>query len=155
MTPNNTVQAPYGQVIAVFDRGGRQSARVRISTAIACARCEAGKGCGAGILGKRERDREIEARLAPGLMVAVGDTVDIVMQSTRLLQAAVIAYGYPLAAGLAGAGIAMTLGADDAVAAGVTLLSLFCGYFAAKLRLATGRCAEGMTPLITRRTATP
>ncbi len=154
MTPNSAAQAPYGDVVAVFDQSGRQFARVRISTAIACARCEAGKGCGAGILGGGGRIREIDAELAPGLSVAVGDTVDIAMQSTRLLQAAVIAYGYPLAAGLSGAGVAMAFGADDAVAAAVTLPSLLCGYFVAKLRLATGRCAEGMTPLITGRSVT-
>jgi sigma-E factor negative regulatory protein RseC len=111
-----------GQVLTID--GSR--ARVRIGGTSGCPRCDAGKGCGAGVFGKLlqrkpaiiELSNDIDARIGQGVIVGMSETVFLQMV-TRL-------YAIPLIAGLAGAGLghylSVRMAVDGAAADGIALL---------------------------------
>lgn len=71
-----------------------------------CARCEAGEGCGAGLFSRLLRRRLQELPLAlPGNLenLAAGDHVLLGLSVTAVQNAALLAYGLPLAGVLLGA----------------------------------------------------
>lgn len=78
-----------------------ERARVCVDTPAACARCAAGRGCGALVFSRRG-PVEIDARVAPGLVLRPGDRVRLELESDRLLAVAGLAYGLPLAGLVAG-----------------------------------------------------
>ena len=71
---------------------------------VSCARCAAGNGCGAGLIGQSREPRQLEVPLQPGMTLRTGDRVHISLQPRRVLQAALLAYGLPLG------GISLALG---------------------------------------------
>ncbi len=85
---------PQGTVTAI--RGDR--AVVRVERAFACARCQAGRGCGAGLLEAGRGAREFTLHRPPGIALAPGDRVSLRLAPERLLRAALLAYGLPLIA---------------------------------------------------------
>ncbi len=109
---------------------GPERAIVRVAAAPACARCDAGQGCGAGLF-RRRHEAEIAVRVAPGLVLSPGDRVRLELAPERLLAAAGLAYGLPLAGLVTGAlaaggaapghELAAVLGALGGLAAGVLL----------------------------------
>lgn len=127
---------PRGRVLTV--RKDTVSAVVEVATAINCARCAAGKGCGAGLFGGRRR--RIEAHIAAGIDVHEGDEVSVALAPRRLLNAALTVYGLPLGGALLGAVIAYSLGVGDLFAALAGLAGIAAGIVIARRRAASDRC---------------
>ncbi len=138
---------PRGRVLAVYLSTATPSARVEVTSALRCERCAAGKGCGAGLFGASGGSRSIEARIAPGIAVDVGDDVSIEMAPHSLLRAALLVYGLPLAGALLGAGVAHALGLTDLGAGLAGLGGIAAGFVLARRRL--GNCE--FTPTIVAR----
>ncbi|MDX1516965.1 MAG: SoxR reducing system RseC family protein [Woeseiaceae bacterium] len=137
-----------GTVIAIA--GQPAIARIEVAMAAACPRCAEGKGCGAGLFGRRETARCIEVPLPAGSTLAVGDVVSVDLAPRRLLEAAVIVYGWPLAGAAAGAAAAFIAGAGDVAAPLCTLLGLGGGVWLARNRLRRPACLRRFTPTIGR-----
>ena len=89
------------------------SATVRVETGISCPRCASGKGCGAALLQGGEREVQIDIDLPPGVTPAIGDTVRLAISPVYLLNAALVAYGLPLAGMVLFAGLSLWLAGDD------------------------------------------
>src|SRR5690606_22644192 len=116
--------------------------------AVACARCAAGRGCGAGLL-QKGRTRIFEASVPRGLHFEPGDLVRLELGPEHLLQAAWFAYGLPLL------GIILAVGAASfiadarneslVVAGGV--LGLLAGLLASRRILRKEKCLRNMTPV--------
>lgn len=90
-TPTARITAVHGDRVSLI-----------VDAPLACARCAAGKGCGAGLLGRRAAAKAFELPRPAGLELCVGDEVTLDIQPERLLQASIWAYGLPLAAMLLG-----------------------------------------------------
>lgn len=139
---------PQGKVVAVRhgDDGTRVSIDVDVSAA--CPRCAEGKGCGAGIFGGRRAARRFELPLPPGRDIEVGATVTLDLHPRELLQAAVTAYGLPLAGAAVGAALAYALSLGDAAAAAAALAGVGFGIIAARQRLQRNECLARFEPRI-------
>lgn len=131
------------------------SALVSVDAALTCARCAAGKGCGAGILAGSDRPHRIEVALDPALSLRVGDQVRLSLHSSHLLRASALAYGLPLA------GIVLALAAGswlvdslpDAQAVVLALSGYLAGYVAGRYFLRRENCIERLVPRISGRIA--
>lgn len=126
---------PRGRVLAVDLAKAPPAARVEVTSAVSCARCAAGKGCGAGLFGPAGSGRSIEARIAPGVTVDIGDEVSIELAPPGLLRVAMIVYGLPLCGALLGAGAAYVFGLADLQAALAALGGIVAGFLVARQRL--------------------
>lgn len=128
--------------------GGR-FATVSVEAVAACARCAAGRGCGAGLL-QKGRTRLIQVRLADGLDLEPGDCVRIELAPDRLLRAAWLAYGLPLLALVLAVGAAARISAAGSeftvIASGV--LGLIGGALAGRRILNRSGCLDRMTPSV-------
>jgi sigma-E factor negative regulatory protein RseC len=111
------MNAPEARVVAA----GSDFATVSVEAVAACARCAAGRGCGAGLL-QQGRTRLIEVSVAAGLDLEPGDRVRLELAPERILRAAWLAYGLPLLAMVLGvafaAGMAQPVNDFVAVVAG-------------------------------------
>jgi positive regulator of sigma E activity len=116
-----------------------------------CARCASGKGCGAGIGWEDGRPRRVRALIPAGYELAVGDDVRIELAPERMLAAALIAYGMPLAGGIVGAGAGYLAGLGDAGAATTALAGLAAGAVLGRARLRRNRSLRRLTPTIAAR----
>ncbi len=143
------MENPRGRVVTVSK--DTPSAVVEVITAISCARCAAGKGCGAGLAGGGRKSRRIEAHIALGLDVREGDEVSIELAPRHLLNAALLVYGMPLGGALLGAVIAYSLGFGDLHAAVAGLLGIAAGIAVARRRAGREQCR--FTPTIVARHA--
>ncbi len=126
------------------------SVLLSIDAAPACARCAAGKGCGAGILAGPGRPRRFAVARDPALSLSVGDQVRLSMRSSHLLRASVLAYGLPLA------GIVLSLaagswiidGLGDSQAVMIALPGYLAGYATGRYLLRRENCMERLVPTI-------
>lgn len=120
--------------------------------AVACARCAAGRGCGAGLAaGGEATTRRVLADVEPGVAVRPGDAVELGLAGRQLLSAALYAWGIPLAGALSAAMLAWIGGAGDGPAAAVALAGTVLGAVFARSRLQARRCLSSMTPSVVRR----
>ncbi len=142
------MENPSGRVLAVNQE--IPSAVVEVVAEFSCARCAAGKGCGAGVFGSRQR-RRIEAHIAAGVEIREGDEVSIELAPRHLLNAALIVYGLPLGGGVLGAAIAYAFGLGDATASLAGLAGIALGIALARRRAARDHCQ--FTPTIVARYA--
>ena len=126
---------------------------VEVATALRCARCAAGKGCGAGLIGGGDAPRRVDALVAADLDLRAGDDVLLELSPDRLLHAAWLAYGLPLAGAIAGAALAWFAGAGDPGAAATALGGAALGVGLARLRLRRSGCLQRFTPTIKARLA--
>lgn len=126
---------PTGKVVACHDR----RVTVAVAAPVACRRCAAGRGCGAGMLLAGNAVRAIDADLPEGLTVNPGDHVALQLPPRDLLRAAWLAYGLPLAALVAAvaAGAALSGGNEPALVAWA-VAGLLGGFAAGRRRLARG-----------------
>ena len=112
-----------GRVVAV-DQG---MAEVRLGGTVGCARCDAGKGCGAGVFGRLLKRRPVTIRLDNTVDAGQGQPVMVGIPETLFLRLAARLYLYPLLAGIGGAAVGYhvsTLGNLGPVAADlITLVS--------------------------------
>ena len=138
------MQSQQGTVIALESGADGLRALVEVDMAVACPRCTAGKGCGAGL--SLARNRRVEARVPPGASIHTGDSVELAMAPSNVLRAAGIVYGLPLAAAASGAAIAYLLGLGDPAAALAAVAGLAAGLFLAKRRLRG--CLKDFTPQV-------
>jgi positive regulator of sigma E activity len=143
------VDSPQGKVIDIvaFD-GDERLAVVDVDAPVACARCAAGKGCGAGVFASGGA-RRVEARIPHSLDISAGDTVAIDLADRALLPAALIVYGWPLVGAAAGALLA-TLGpwtGDLAPVAGATGGLAVAGFLANR-RLESRHCISRFRPIV-------
>ncbi len=134
----------HATVVAVFDDG----VTLDVDSAIACARCAAGKGCGAGFLA-RNRNQLVQARLLPGVRVHEGQHVHIELAAQNLLRAALLAYGVPLLGAIAGASIAWATGVGDVAAAIMAVVGIVAGLVVSRGRLRRESCLQRLTPVVT------
>ncbi len=126
------MQVPTGTLVSSAARGGL--ARVRVDEPVACARCAAGRGCGAGIFARQRAGEIIDAHvLDDGL--EPGAAVDILLDDGGLLKAALLAYGYPLAGALAGVLSGSAFG-DSGAAIGA-LAGISAGLLLSRARIGT------------------
>ncbi len=110
---------------------GAATVWVEADRSIGCAKCEAGEGCGGGVLGrlvKRGNSRlEVSNEIA-GL--SPGDEVVIGFDEQALLRTSLMAYLVPLVCLFAAALAAeFLLSAPDIIVAGAGLCGLLAGYF--------------------------
>ena len=142
----DTVQ---GTVLSITAVNNEPQAELDVDPAAICARCAAGKGCGAGLFGSSSQNRRITARLAKGLDVRPGQLVEVAMGPAGILKTATTAYGYPLVGGLAGTAAARVFELGDAAAAVGALAGLFSGFLVARRRLRQDGCLRDLHPVIT------
>jgi len=138
------MNAPEARVITA----GSNVATVAVEAAAACARCAAGRGCGAGLL-QKGRTRLVRVRVADGLELEPGDTVRLELMPLHLLRATWLAYGLPLlalvlsvAAATAIAGVVSDIGVMAFGAAG-----LAGGLVAGRRILRRSDCLQYLTPV--------
>lgn len=142
------MQSPEGTVVSVSDDALGSVAIVAVTAEIACERCKAGKGCGAGLLGGQSAERQVKARVAADLDLHSGDRVSMSLEPRHLLRAAGIVYGYPLLGGVMAAGVVMILGLGDVMAALLALTGLVAGILLARIRIQNSRCLRQFTPVV-------
>lgn len=136
-----------GQVIRINDAPA--SLTVRVQAAAGCARCAAGRGCGAGLGSSGPRSFDIELPLSrDAASLRVGDSVALDLEPGNLLRAALLAYGVPLLGAALLAAVAYAMGASEPVAAGSALLGLVAGMLASGYRSRQGPCLDRMAPRV-------
>ena len=135
---------PVGTVLSVSDH----SAVVRVRGPV-CARCASGKGCGAGLVGSSRAPLRVEAAIADGVTVRVGERVVLGLEDGRLLRAAGYLYGLPLAGLLAASGLAFLAGIDsDALVVAFALSGLAAGATLGRTLVRRDACVRRLMPTI-------
>lgn len=145
------MESPRGRVLTVHDNAVPPRAVVEVTASLRCARCEAGKGCGAGILGGDKSLRRVDVLIPRGLDVRQGDKVSIELAPNKLLRASLIVYGLPLCGAIAGAFAAWLSGAGDIGAAFAALAGAGIGVVVGRLRLRRADCLRHFTPTVSAR----
>ncbi|MEM9305109.1 MAG: SoxR reducing system RseC family protein [Pseudomonadota bacterium] len=113
------------------------SATIAVDPQAGCARCEAGAGCGQGLLFRWfTADRPVRLPVDRQAAVAVGQRVHVGLAPTALLRCSLALYGAPLAGLLAGLAAGQLSAGDPGAAAG-GLAGLAAGLLAAR-RIAAG-----------------
>jgi len=145
------MEQAFGSVIAIQSETSPSSAEVEVSGGLTCARCASGRGCGAGLLGSSNKNRRVTARIASGITVQEGDEVCMELESRRLLQAAWLVYGTPLAAALIASAGAYLTRLPDIYAAVAALVGAGVGVAIARSRLRKTTCLRQFMPIIVAR----
>ena len=142
------METPVGTIVSVDDT----RAVVEVAATAVCARCAAGKGCGAGVL-PGGRLTTLEVDIAQGVAVQPGDHVCLHLEPEDLLRASLLAYGLPLlgmAVALALLRMFSSIDADP-VAVVIALAGLLAGLATGRYLLLRGRrCARNLVPTVTR-----
>lgn len=111
----------------------------------ACPRCAEGRGCGAGLFGRRNRDGVVSLPVPPALELRPGQSVTLGLCEQTLLGAALLVYGQPLAGATIASGAAWLAGLGDPAAVAAALAGLVAGIATARHRLrARDRTASAM-----------
>ncbi len=125
------------------------SVTVRVDKAVSCARCAAGKGCGAGLTSGAGRALELELRVPDsGSPLRVGDSVQLNLLPGNLLRAALLAYGVPLAGAALAAAMAFALGASEPASVTAALAGLMAGMIFSAYRTRRLSCLGNLSPHI-------
>ena len=147
------MENPRGRIISVKHSEPSAYALVEVDATVHCARCAAGKGCGAGLLGGTTGSRRVEALIGAGLAVSEGDEVRIELEPSNLLRASLIVYGAPLGSAIAAAALAYLADLGDLNAALSALGGIVAGLFFARSRLRKSDCLRQFTPTVIERIA--
>jgi len=142
---------PTGTIHSLVANAHGARAIVEVDVSTACPRCAAGKGCGAGLLVGSSRLRRVEAAIGPGMVLAEGDSVEISLASSNLLQAALIVYGLPLFGAIGVAGLAYLLALGDGAAAVAAIIGISLGVLLGRWRLRRNACIENFVPHVEKR----
>jgi len=123
---------------------------VQVDAPVACRRCAAGKGCGAGLLDGSSASRSLDVDVPVGVRLDIGDEVTLTLSPRKLLRAAVLAYGLPLASLVTAATIAWLAGAgpDSPVAVAMVIAGLTAGIFVSRYILNRGAACDQFVPTI-------
>lgn len=133
------------QVVSLTSDG---RARVRVNRETACARCAAGKGCGAGLLGRQRDAGELTLDVPGNLRLQPNDAVELGIADGDLLRASLLVYGLPLVTAMLAAAAAHLANATDAATVVAGLAGLLAGLAVARLRLRQVSCLKNLTPKI-------
>ena len=77
-----------GQVLSVDAKTDPAHAVVEVEASFRCARCAAGKGCGAGLFAGDSKSRRVDALVTSQLELQVGDRVTLLgRDGTELISA--------------------------------------------------------------------
>lgn len=144
---------PQGTVVAIIRDAGGARALVDVDAQAVCARCAAGRGCGAGVFSGRSGGRRLEVAVGQDVELAEGDIVGIELAPRNLLRAALIVYGLPLAGAASAAALAYVAALGDGGAALMAIAGLFAGALISRRRLADESCLARFTPVISGRVA--
>jgi sigma-E factor negative regulatory protein RseC len=144
------MDSPRGRVIQLESSCSVLLAEVEVNAVSSCARCAAGKGCGAGLLAGDKR-RRLQALVANGVEIKEGDEVRIELAPRNLLRASWLVYGVPLTAAVLTAAIAYLLDFGDTAAVFAATAGLAVGLLIARGRLRTAGCLRDFTPTIVER----
>lgn len=136
--------------MSVMTRGDRIVATIGVDVSTVCARCAAGKGCGAGLLIGAGATRHVEAVAGRELRLSPGDTVEVRLAPRSILHAALVAYGAPLAGALTAAAVAYGLSFGDVEAAAASLAGLAVGMFVSRLYLKKPACLSRFEPTVSK-----
>lgn len=82
-----------------------ETARVRLGRSSSCVRCDAGKGCGAGVFGRLLKRNPVTLDLDNTVNALPGQPVMVGIPETVFLRMVARLYLLPLLAGLAGAAV--------------------------------------------------
>ncbi|HSG96405.1 MAG TPA: SoxR reducing system RseC family protein [Woeseiaceae bacterium] len=145
------MEMPEGRIIELHDNADPPRAVVEVESSLRCARCAAGKGCGAGLLGGETRVRRVDATIRDSLEVGAGDRVQIALDPAELLQGAFVAYGIPLLAIVVAAALAWFAGWSELATVAAALGAMATGIAAARAYLGRRRCLHGFTPVVVAR----
>jgi len=145
------MESPVGRIVSIAH--GR--ATVSVDVAAACARCAAGKGCGAGLLAGTNRRQLIDVQLESGIELKAGDEVQLTLAPSHLLRAAMLAYGLPLICLMIALGIAwsMNQSLDDRHAIVLAIGGLVSGLMLGRHLLNKDGCLKHLVPTISTRNA--
>ena len=123
---------------------------VEVASVAVCARCAAGKGCGAGLFGAKSSPTTIQIELPSSGVFNEGDPVRLEISSKRLLHASMLAYGLPLAGALTltflGGLFIQPL--PDIVAVALAGSGLIAGFLAGRRQLQNESCVRRFRPEI-------
>ncbi len=144
---------PQGTIIEIIRDSHGARAIVDVQAEAVCARCAAGRGCGAGLLAARRGTRRLDVAVDERLDLAAGDAVNIELAPGNVLAAALVVYGLPLSGAAAAAVLAYGLGLGDAGAALLAFAGLCAGGLAGRRRLQSAGCLARFTPTLTRAVA--
>lgn len=147
------MEHPRGRIISLQHSEHAPCALVEVDATVQCARCAAGKGCGAALLGGTTGSRRVEALIGAGLTVSEGDEVRIALEPRNLLQASLIVYGAPLVAAIAAAALAYLADLGDLDAAMAAIGGIAIGLLFARFRLRRANCLRQFTPTVIERIA--
>ncbi len=142
---------PSGIIQSLVSDARGKRAVVEVDVNVACPRCAAGKGCGAGLLAGNNRLRRVEVSFSEDMHLAEGDNVEIALTPNNLLRAALTVYGLPMLGAVAGAGLAYVMSLGDAAAAIAAILGLIGGLLVGRWRLRYAACLESFVPSIVKR----
>jgi sigma-E factor negative regulatory protein RseC len=145
------MDTPQGRIIELHEDADPPFAVVEVVSSLRCARCAAGKGCGAGLLGGEARVRRVDATIRDDLEVGAGDRVQIALDPADLLQGAFAAYGVPLLAFVVAAASAWLAGWSEPATVAAALVGMTIGIAAARTYLGRRRCLRGFTPVVVAR----
>ena len=134
-----SAEAVRGRVERLTTVDATLLADVAVDAASACARCRAGRGCGAGVFSGVPRRRVLRLPVPPGERIEVGAEVTVRIPGESLLRATLLAYGLPLAGLLLGGVAGLVLDGGDVAAALAAAAGLLVGAFAARSQ-AERRC---------------
>ena len=145
------MESPVGRIVSIADG----QATVSVDAAEVCARCAAGKGCGAGLMTGSKRTRLLEVQLSPGIEISAGDEVKLSLAPSHLLRAAVFAYGLPLVGIVIALALAsiMTQALDDQLAVALAISGLVVGGLLGRHFLNKDACLKNLVPTISGRNA--
>ena len=137
---------PTGEIAGLDGR----RATVVVAAGVACARCAAGRGCGAGLLSPAPGKRRFDVEVPAGLDVACGDRVRLELRPRDLLGASWLVYGMPLLAMTAAPAAAEFLFGplSDPVLAGLALSGIGLAVAWGRRRLAAADCLRQFVPSI-------
>ena len=145
------MESAVGTIVSIADG----HATVSVDAAVVCARCAAGKGCGAGLFTGSNRTRLIEAQLSPGMGLKAGDEVKLTLAPSNLLRAAFLAYGLPLGGIVIALGMAWFLQQtlDDRFAVLLAIGGLVGGILVGRFYLNKDGCLKNLIPIISEKHA--
>ena len=141
---------PQGTVVSIRQYAGDWKASIEVDATVHCARCAAGKGCGASLPGRVEGRRQLVVSVAPDQNIRAGDRVRLRLAPRNLLKAASWVYGLPLLASLAAAAVAFAVNATDTIAAAAALLGCAAGLAVSYRRLRAAGCLRSLEPAVER-----
>jgi sigma-E factor negative regulatory protein RseC len=147
------MESPIATITAISDG----MATVSVSRIVACARCAAGKGCGAGLLSGNPAPATLQVPVPESMGLRVGDQVSLELSPDSLLRASFLVYGLPLLGVvtilLVGWLVAGPLADRTAIALAFT--GLAAGLIIGRTKIGRNRCLEQFVPRISQRITSP